>query len=33
MKATVVSGKTMPGGRFPHIKRGGDFLTSFAEQE
>jgi 2-aminomuconate deaminase len=26
VKATVVSGKATPRGRFPHIKRGGDFL-------
>lgn len=26
MKATVVDGKAMPRGRFPHIKRAGDFL-------
>ena len=26
MKATVVSGKATPRGRFPHIKRAGDFL-------
>jgi 2-aminomuconate deaminase len=25
-KATVVSGKATPRGRFPHIKRAGDFL-------
>jgi 2-aminomuconate deaminase len=25
-KATVVSGKAIPRGRFPHIKRAGDFL-------
>ena len=26
MKATVVEGKATPRGRFPHIKRAGDFL-------
>jgi 2-aminomuconate deaminase len=26
VKAIVVSGKATPRGRFPHIKRGGDFL-------
>jgi 2-aminomuconate deaminase len=26
MKATVVAGKAQPRGRFPHIKRAGDFL-------
>ncbi len=26
MKATVVDGKASPRGRFPHIKRAGDFL-------
>jgi 2-aminomuconate deaminase len=26
MKATVVDGKATPRGRFPHIKRAGDFL-------
>jgi 2-aminomuconate deaminase len=26
MKATVVEGKAQPRGRFPHIKRAGDFL-------
>jgi 2-aminomuconate deaminase len=26
MKATVVEGKAAPRGRFPHIKRAGDFL-------
>ena len=26
MKATVVTGKATPRGRFPHIKRAGDFL-------
>jgi 2-aminomuconate deaminase len=26
MKATVVHGKARPRGRFPHIKRAGDFL-------
>jgi 2-aminomuconate deaminase len=26
VKATVVSGKAAPRGRFPHIKRAGDFL-------
>jgi 2-aminomuconate deaminase len=26
MKATVVQGKARPRGRFPHIKRAGDFL-------
>jgi 2-aminomuconate deaminase len=26
MKATVVAGKAAPRGRFPHIKRAGDFL-------
>src|ERR1700739_1630978 len=26
MKATVVSGKATPRGRYPHIKRAGDFL-------
>jgi 2-aminomuconate deaminase len=26
MKATVVDGKAMPRGRYPHIKRAGDFL-------
>ena len=26
MKATIVEGKAAPRGRFPHIKRAGDFL-------
>ena len=26
MKATVVEGKATPRGRFPHLKRAGDFL-------
>jgi 2-aminomuconate deaminase len=26
VKATVISGKATPRGRFPHIKRAGDFL-------
>ena len=26
MKATVVEGKATPRGRFPHVKRAGDFL-------
>ncbi len=26
MKATVVEGKARPRGRFPHLKRAGDFL-------
>jgi 2-aminomuconate deaminase len=26
MKATIVQGKATPRGRFPHIKRAGDFL-------
>jgi 2-aminomuconate deaminase len=26
MKATVVEGKAKPRGRFPHLKRAGDFL-------
>ncbi len=26
MKATIVEGKATPRGRFPHIKRAGDFL-------
>jgi 2-aminomuconate deaminase len=26
MKATVVDGKAAPRGRFPHVKRAGDFL-------
>jgi 2-aminomuconate deaminase len=26
VKATVISGKARPRGRFPHIKRAGDFL-------
>ena len=26
MKATVVNGKATPRGRYPHIKRAGDFL-------
>ena len=26
VKATVVAGKATPRGRFPHIKRAGDFL-------
>ena len=26
MKATIVEGKATPRGRFPHVKRAGDFL-------